>query len=124
MSQDIVADALNQMMNAVKAGKKSLILKHYSKMLLSVLAIAKLNSYVKNYKVENKNLLIELDKLNGCKAIKPRYLVRVNEIEKYTARYLPANHLGVIIVSTSKGLVTHHTAQEKNIGGSLIAYMY
>jgi len=124
MSQDIVSDALNQMMNALRANHTSLVVKHHSKLLLSVLAIAKLKGYVKSYKVEGNNLTIELDKLNGCKAIKPRYFISVADIDKYVARYLPAKNLGILIVSTSQGLMTHQTAEEKNLGGSLIAYMY
>lgn len=124
MSQDIVADALNKMMNANRAGKKIVAITHHSKLLLSILAIAKLRNYVKNYRVEEGVLTVELDKLNGCNAIKPRFVVNVEEIEKYISRYLPAKDLGIIIISTSKGIMTHQTAQEKNIGGSLLAYFY
>ncbi len=124
MSQDIVADALNQMMNTKRAGKRSLQVNHYSKFLLSILAIAKLHNYVKNYKTDGTKLNIELAKLNSCKAIKPRFPVQADEIEKYVGRYLPAKHIGIIILSTSQGLMTHSTAIEKNIGGSLIACLY
>ena len=124
MSQDVIADTLNKMLNAAKADKTTLSANRHSKLLLSVLAIAKLKDYVKNYRVEKNVLNIELGKLNFCKAIKPRFVVQVGEIEKYVKRYLPAKDLGVIIVSTSQGLMTHTTAQEKNIGGSLIAYFY
>ena len=124
MSQDIIADALNKMLNASKAKKDTLSVKRHSKLLLSVLAIAKLKGYVKNYRVENNILNIEIGKLNVCQVIKPRFVVKVDEIEKYTKRYLPARDMGILVVSTSQGLMTHHTAQEKNIGGSLIAYFY
>jgi len=46
MSQDVVSDALNQMMNAVRAGKSFVEIKRHSKLLLSILAIAKLKGYV------------------------------------------------------------------------------
>jgi len=124
MSQDILADALNQMMNAKRAGKTSLTLKKHSKLLLSVLAIAKLKDYVKDYKVDGNELKITLSKLNGCNAIKPRFAAQISDIDKYVKRYLPAKNIGTIIISTSKGLMTHQTAQEKNVGGSLLAYMY
>lgn len=124
MSQDILADALNQMFNAAKASKTTIILARHSKLLLSVLAIAKLKGYVKEYKADGNSLKIELGKLNSCKAIKPRYIVQVADIEKYAKRYLPAKDIGVIVVSTSQGLMTHQTAQEKNLGGSLLAYFY
>jgi small subunit ribosomal protein S8 len=124
MSQDVISDALNNMLNAVRAGKSTLSIKKYSKLLLSVLAIAKLKGYVKNYRVENSVLNIELGKLSQCQSIKPRFVVEVGEIEKYAKRYLPAKDIGIIVISTPLGLMTHHTAEEKNTGGSLIAYFY
>jgi len=125
MSEDIVADALNKIMNAKRASKSQISVKMHSKFLISILAIGKLHRYIKDYRIENNVLNVELgERLNACKAIKPRYLVRVEEIMKYVRRYLPARDMGVIVVSTNKGLMTHQTAIEKNIGGSIIAYFY
>ena len=124
MSQDIVADALNMTMNALRAGKSEVVVSSHSKLLLSVLAIAKLKGYVKDYKTDGKRVHINLGKLNMCKAVKPRFIVKSSDIEKYIKRYLPAKNLGTIIISTSQGLMTHQTALEKNIGGALIAYIY
>ncbi|MBI2452593.1 30S ribosomal protein S8 [Candidatus Pacearchaeota archaeon] len=124
MSQDIVSDALNRIMNAERARKKEVRIKQHSKLLMSILAIAKLKGYVKNYGLEKKELVVEIGKLNSCKAVKPRYMIRVGEIEKYVKRYLPAKDIGILVISTSKGLVTHLTAYERNFGGSLIAYFY
>jgi len=124
MSQDIIADTLNQMTNALRARKESITVHKHSKFLLSVLAIAKLKGYIKSYKAKDRELTIEFAKLNKCGAIKPRYMVTVGEIEEFIGRYLPSKNMGTLILSTSKGLMTHQTALEKNIGGSLIAYMY
>lgn len=124
MSQDVISDALNKMLNASRAGKNIVSVKRHSKLLLLALAIAKLRGYVKNYHIEKNILSIEIGKLNFCQAIKPRFVVQVDEIEKYAKRYLPARDIGVIIISTSHGLMTHHTAEEKNLGGALIAYFY
>ncbi len=124
MSQDVIADGLNKMLNAAKAGKKTLALKSHSKLLLSVLAIAKLRGYVENYRMDHNTLNIEIGKLNSCRAIKPRFVAKTEEIEKYVKRYLPAKDIGIVIISTSQGLMTHQTAQEKKIGGCLIAYFY
>lgn len=124
MSQDILADGLNKMMNAKRASKTSVTLKAHSKLLLSVLALAKLKGYVKAYSQTDTELLIEFGKLNACNAIKPRFVVSADDCEKYAKRYLPSKDLGILIVSTSKGLMTHQTAQEKNIGGSLLAYFF
>ncbi len=124
MSLDVVSDTLNMIMNAKRARKTIVETKGYSNLLLSVLAIAKLKGYIKEYKVDSKVLKIEIAKINGCRGIKPRYSVSASEIDKYISRYLPAKNIGIIIVSTPKGLMTHQTAIEKNLGGSLIAYMF
>lgn len=124
MSQDIISDVLNQIMNAKRAGRLSLEVNYSSKSLISILALAKLKGYIKNYELTKKSLKIEIGRLNACNAIKPRYSLIVSQIEKYEKRYLPAKGFGILIISTSKGLMTNQTAKEKNIGGSLIAYMY
>tara|TARA_Y100000310_G_scaffold45623_1_gene42504 strand:- start:5764 stop:6138 length:375 start_codon:yes stop_codon:yes gene_type:complete len=124
MSQDVVADTLNMLVNAKKANKLVVETKKYNKLLLSVLAIAKLKGYVKSYSAKTGTLVIEIEKLNDCKAIKPRFTVSTDQIEKYAKRYLPAKNIGVMIISTSQGIMTHTTAMDKKIGGSLIAYIY
>jgi small subunit ribosomal protein S8 len=124
MSHDNVADTLNQMMNALKAGKTQVIIKHHSKLLLGVLALAQLKKYIKHYELKDTELIIFFDKLNGCKAIKPRTVVKATDLNRYALRYLPAKELGIVVVSTPAGLMTHHTAQEKRKGGCLLAYFY
>lgn len=123
MSQDIVADALNQIMNAKKARKESITIHRHSKLLRNVLDIARDSGYL-DYTVNGTLLEIELKDINEIKAIKPRYTVAVKSINKYVRRYLPAKNFGFVIVSTNKGLVKHDEAQEKNLGGCLIAYMF
>ncbi len=123
MSQDIVADALNQIMNAKRARKTEVRIKKHSKFLLQTLELIKKLGYI-DYKVEGREVEVEIKKLNECKVIKPRYNVSIDRMERYIRRFLPAREFGFIIVSTSKGLLTHEEAIEKNIGGSLIAYVF
>ena len=44
--------------------------------------------------------------------------------EKVEKQYLPAKEFGVIIVTTSKGIMTLSQAKELGIGGKLLAYCY
>jgi len=126
MSQDIVADALNMIKNAKKAGKDSVKIKRISNLLIEVLKIMKQKGAVKKYKIgtKDKSLEVTIGNLVECKAVKPRFSVDKTQVEKYRRRYLPARNLGVLIVSTNKGLMTHEEAQEEKIGGCLIAYFY
>jgi len=123
MSQDITADCLNMIMNAKRAHKLELEVSRISNFLIEVLEVAKKNGYV-DFKKDKSKVKIEIKNLNSCQAIKPRFNVSSKEIEKYMRRYLPARNLGILIVSTSKGLMTHAEALKKEIGGSLIAYFY
>ena len=123
MSQDIVSDVLNMIMNAKRAGKKELEIKRSSKLLLEVLGVMKKQKYI-DFKKEEDKITIDFKDLIECRAIKPRYNVNKSNIDKYFRRYLPSVDMGIIIISTNKGLITHHEAFEKNIGGSLIAYFY
>ena len=123
MKSDVVADALNQIMNAKRAGKKEIVVKRYSKLLRNILDIAKENGYL-DYRIDGKELIIEIKKINEIKAIKPRYTVSTKSLDKYVRRFLPARDFGFVIISTSKGLMKHSEAKEKNIGGCLIAYVF
>jgi len=124
MSQDIVADAINKILNAKRARKDELVINLHSKLLLEVLEVAKKSGYIKDYKIDGTKLDVKIGKLNECKAIKPRFYVKKDGISKYIRRYLPSRRFGIIIISTNKGVMTHHQAEEENLGGSLIAYFF
>lgn len=126
MSQDIVADALNMIKNAKRARKKTVKIMRISNLLIEILKIMKQEGAIRKYKIDAKEKSIEatMGIFSECKAIKPRFTVDRNQIEKYRRRYLPARNLGTMIISTNKGLMTHEEAQEEEIGGCLIAFFY
>jgi len=126
MSQDVVADALNMIRNAIKAKKKNVEIKRISNLLIEVLKIMKIKKAIKTYKIDGKekSLTVTLGEIIECRAVKPRFTIKKTQIEKYMRRYLPARGIGTLIVSTNEGLKTHEEAMEEDIGGCLIAYFY
>jgi small subunit ribosomal protein S8 len=126
MSHDVVADALNMIRNAVKARKETVKVDRISNLLIEILKIMKQEGAVKKYKIDSKEKTVEITigELSECKAVKPRFTVKKDQIEKYRRRYLPARDIGTLIISTNKGLITHNEAFEEKIGGCLIAYFY
>jgi len=126
MSHDVVADALNMIRNAKKAGKENIEIRLISNLLIEILKIMKQEKAIKKYKIDAKEKLITLTigDLSECKAIKPRFSCDSDQIERYRRRYLPSRNLGTLIISTNKGLMTHKEAQEEGIGGCVIAYFY
>ncbi len=126
MSQDVVADALNMIRNAIRARKETVEIKRISGLLIEIFKIMKQKGAIKRYKIDSKKKTAEVDlgKIFECRAIKPRFTVKKDQIEKYRRRFLPARDIGTIIISTDKGLVTNEEAEEKGAGGCLIAYFY
>ena len=126
MSHDIVADGLNMIRNAKKAKKETVKIKRISNLLIEILKIMKQKGAIKKYKIDSKEKALEvtIGDLEDCKSVKPRFSCDVSQIEKYRRRYLPARNIGAVIVSTSKGLMTHEEAQEEKMGGCVVAYFY
>ena len=125
MSQDIISDGLNEIMNARRVEKKVLTIKRYSKVLLGLFEMMKEDGHI-DYSVneEEKTVSVDIIKLNKCKAVKPRYFVSVDTIDKYLRRFLPSRNFGSLVISTNKGLLNHKDAIKNNVGGSVIAYFY
>lgn len=125
---DILADALNTMKTHEIAGQKYCSFKA-SKLIARVLEILKGQGYVTAYKLKEdgrgNRFEVELaGKINEAGVVKPRFPVKKGEWPKFEQRFLPAYNIGVIIVSTSKGVITNMEAQELGVGGRLIAYVY
>ena len=42
----------------------------------------------------------------------------------WETRYLPAKNFGLLILTTSQGVVTHEQARQAGIGGELLGFVY
>ena len=114
--------------NAIRGLNKTVTLRK-TKFLGNILDLLKEYNYIGSYDVvdDGRQGLIKvnlLGNINKCGIIKPRFSVTVEEIESYEKRFLPAKDFGVVIISTSKGLMTQTQAKEAKVGGTLVAYCY
>ena len=128
MLHDPLADALSTIKNAERVGKNECVTKT-SKVIKAVLKTMQEKGYIGTFefvddgksgkfKIELKNKIID------CNVVKPRFSVKVEEFEKWEKRFLPARNVGILILSTSKGIIDHKKAKELNIGGKLLAFVY
>ncbi len=127
VQRDWLSSIMNELMNNKRAGKEEMIFGMCSKLILEVLKIMKKEGYIKDYEIEEgkfKKIIIKIGKLNKCGAIKPRFFVKKDKFDKYIRRYLPSRRFGTLIVSTSKGVINHKEAIEKEIGGNLLCYCF
>ena len=125
---DPLADSMSKINNAVKALNKTVTLKK-NKLLVKVLDVLKESSYIGSYELvdDGKSGFVNINligTINKCGVIKPRFPVKIEDLEKFEKRFLPAKDFGVLIISTNKGLLTQKQAKEQNVGGTLVAYCY
>lgn len=125
---DHLSDALNTFKTHEMVGQMDCSIKA-GKLISEVLRLLKENRYIKNYEfVENGKggfFAVQLDgRINNCGTIKPRFPVKRNEWAAMEQQYIPGVGVGMLIVSTSQGIMTNSDAQKKKIGGRLIAYVY
>lgn len=66
-------------------------------------------------------IVIQLNgRLNKCGVISPRFNVRLNEIEKWINQLLPSRQVGFMVLTTSRGIVSHEEARSKGVGGKAL----
>jgi len=128
MRHDLLSDVLSAIKNGDKVGKRETITPS-SKFVKNVLLILQKHNYIGDFEYIDdrrggKFKIQLLGKVNDCKAIRPRYYIKMEDYEKFEKRFLPAAGMGFIIVSTSKGLMLHSEAEKKGMGGTLIAFIY
>jgi small subunit ribosomal protein S8 len=128
-TNDVLAACLSKINNAEKVSKNEVVVQQSSKMIKNVLEILKSHDYLGEMKYDKdrvgEKIIVELvSNINECGVIKPRFKVKAADIEYFEQRYLPGKGFGLLIISTSQGLLTNEEAKEKNIGGRLIAYCY
>ena len=126
---DPLANALSSILNDEKIGKHESMTAPSSKIIRKVLEVMKDNGYIGNFE-EIKNgrgdsiRINLLGNINKCGVIKPRYSIKNDQFEKFEKRYLLARGMGILILSTPAGIMSHNDAKKKKTGGKLLAYCY
>ena len=126
---DTVANGLITIMNNELRRKKECIITPASKLLGNVLRVIQMNGYIGEFEFiddgrSGKFRVQLLGRVNKCGAIRPRYAVKTKDLEKWEKVFLPSRDIGVLAVSTHKGVISHKEAEQKEIGGLLLAYVY
>ena len=129
MLMDPIADALSAIKNAENVGKSECIVKPASKLLGNILKVMQKEGYIGEFEFiddgkSGKYRVKLIGKINNCGAIKPRFAVKKDEYEKYEKRYLPAQNVGFLVISTPFGVMTQKEAIKRGTGGRAIAFVY
>lgn len=116
-------------MNNEMRNKRDCVISPASKLLGRVLRVLQLNGFIGEFEfIEDgragKFRVQLLGRVNKCGAIKPRYPVGADGFEQWERTYLPAREMGILVVSTASGVMSHKEAKGKSIGGRLLAFAY
>ena len=75
-------------------------------------------------KRNNKVVVELLGRLNKAGVISPRFDVKVSDMEKWINTLLPSRQYGMIVLTTSYGIMDHEEARKKHTGGKVLGFFY
>mmetsp|Transcript_23777 Transcript_23777/g.35263 ORF Transcript_23777/g.35263 Transcript_23777/m.35263 type:complete len:131 (-) Transcript_23777:63-455(-) len=125
----VLADALKTIYNAEKRGKRQVVLRPSSKVIVKFLQAMQQHGYIGEFEIiddhrSNKIVVELIGRVNKCGVISPRFDVKLDEIEKWVVNLLPSRQFGQILLSTTYGIMTHEEARRKKTGGKIIGFFY
>jgi small subunit ribosomal protein S8 len=129
-STDPVADMLTRIRNAINVGKREVVLPH-SKIKEAVAAQLKRSGFVTDVKTSDLSVGRSLKIVINDDG-EPARITEIARLSKPGRRYYASaadipvvmRGRGVVIVSTSKGIMTGQQAKKQGIGGELICKVY
>ena len=129
MQNDPLNDAMSVIKNAERVGRGECVIRPSSKLIGRVLKVMQEAGYIRQFELvdDGRSGMFRVDlggQINDCGVIRPRYSVKKGDLEKFEARYLPAQDFGVLILTTTKGVLTHTQAKQGGLGGKLLAFVY
>ena len=124
---DPIADMLTRIRNA-NSSKHESVLVPKSNVKMAIAKILLEEGYIKEFKEDDRNIIITLKYVGN----KQRVISGLKRISKPGLRVyaecenLPKvlNGLGIVLVSTSQGVMTDKKAREAGIGGEVMAYVW
>lgn len=127
-----LANALITIYNNEMRRNKQAIIYPASKLIINVLRVMQKEGYIGEFEYIDDGrwgkIVVQLmGRINKCGAITPRFPLKYRDminLPQYIRKYLPSKEIGVIIVSTSKGVMTHREAAAQKLGGVALGYVY
>jgi small subunit ribosomal protein S8 len=126
---NVLSNLLTTIYNNEMRKKRECIAIPASKFAREILDVMKKHGYIGEYEYVDDNRggklkVTLLAKINKCGVISPKFSVKKDGYASWERQYLPSYNMGILIVSTSQGVMSHHDAGQKGLGGVLVGYVY
>ncbi|MGD1834676.1 MAG: 30S ribosomal protein S8 [Nitrososphaeraceae archaeon] len=126
---NVISNLFTTLYNNESRRKKECLIVPTSKFASEILRVMQKYRYIGEFEQIDDNRsgkfrIQLLAKINKCGIITPRYSVKKDQYLDWERQFLPAYNLGILIVSTSNGIMSHHDAQNQGLGGVLVGYVY
>jgi Ribosomal protein S8 len=128
-TQNILATTMNTIKLCEERGRSYCIVDGASKFVGYVLNVIQKAGYIGEFEYIDDGRIGKfriqlLGRINDCGVIVPRLNVSKERIDQLATKYLPSKEVGVLVISTSSGVMSHVEARSKGIGGIAVAYVY
>ncbi|KAI9602698.1 hypothetical protein H4Q26_001994 [Puccinia striiformis f. sp. tritici PST-130] len=131
-SQDacvVLNDCLNNILNAERRGKRQVLIRPSSKVIIRFLTVMQKHGYIDEFEYiddhRSGKIVVQLNgRINKCGVVSPRFNVPLDQIENWVDRLMPARSFGIIILTTSAGIMDHEEARRKHVAGKILGYVF
>ncbi|CAK3797971.1 ribosomal S8 [Lecanosticta acicola] len=125
----VLNDALKSINNAEKTGKRQVLIRPSSKVIVKFLQVMQKHGYIGEFEEvddhRNGKIVIQLNgRLNKTGVISPRYNVQLKDMEQWVTKLLPSRQFGYVVLTTSAGIMDHEEARRKHVAGKILGFFY